>query len=94
MTGAKRKLADRWKHRPADVAREVLRACIEREPPIDYALVLRERIKQLGDDGLKEEPRLRAFEHTVRIVSRDRNCSLDEAKQLVLDAIANAKEPV
>ena len=93
MTGAKRKLADRRKHRPAHVAREVLTACVEREPQIDYALVLRARVKQLGDDGLKEEPRLRAFEHTARIVSRDRNCSIDEAKQLVLDAIAKAKEP-
>ena len=93
-------LSERWTHRrrrrpvslvaptPAEQAR------IDREPQIDYALVFRERIKQLGDDGLKEEPRLRAFEHTVRIVSRDRNCSIDKAKQLVLDAIAKAKELV
>lgn len=30
----------------------------------------------------------------VLTISRDRNCSIDEAKQLVLDAIAKAKEPV
>ena len=30
----------------------------------------------------------------VRTISRDRNCSIDEAKQLVLDVIAKAKEPV
>jgi hypothetical protein len=85
MTGAKRKLADRWKHRSAPVAREVLTACIEHEPQIDYALVLRERIKQLGDDGLKEEPRLRAFEAVVGLyLANHPGVSIDEAKPAVL----------
>ena len=33
-----------------------------RKPAVDYGVAYRARIKELGDDGLKEEPRLRAFE--------------------------------
>jgi excisionase family DNA binding protein len=59
----------------------------------DIAAVYAECLRLLAPNG-EEEGRLRAFERTVRIVSRDRNCGIDEAKQLVLDAIAKAKEPV
>ena len=38
-----------------------------RKPEVDYGVAYRARIKMLGDDGLKEEPRLRAFEPTVNL---------------------------
>jgi hypothetical protein len=58
------------------------RACI------DYGSVYRERIKQLGDDGLKEEPRLRTLEATVALYrANNPSASIDEAKQVVLAAI-------
>ena len=74
---------------------------IARRPPIDQqqpaasdiGALYAESLRLLAPNG-EEEGQLRAFERAVRTVSRDRNCSLDEAKQLVLDAIANAKEPV
>jgi hypothetical protein len=50
----------------------------------DFACVYAERLKLLTSDG---EGRLRALEFTIRTCSRDRNCSLDEAKHLVLAAI-------
>ena len=58
-----------------------------------YAVYAECSSKILAPNG-EEEGQLRAFERAVRTVSRDRNCSLDEAKQLVLAAIAKAKEPV
>jgi hypothetical protein len=67
------------------------RARIYREPQIDYALVFRERIKQLGDDGLKEEPRLRAFEATVNLFRANHpDSDIDTAKAAVLAAIKEA----
>jgi hypothetical protein len=82
-----------------DQARAIERA---NAPPVDLqqpasqreiASLHAECLGLLAPNG-EEEGRLRAFERTVRIVSQDRNCSLDEAKRLVLDAIAKAKEPV
>ena len=84
---------------PEDQARAIERA---NEPPVDLlqpasqpdiAAVHAECLRLLAPNG-EEEGRRRAFERAVRAISRDRNCSLDEAKQLVLDAIGKAKEPV
>jgi hypothetical protein len=62
-------------------------SCVE--PAVDYALAYRERIKQLGDDGLKEEPRLRTLEAVVRLYCENNpNCTIDEGKAAVLSAIA------
>jgi excisionase family DNA binding protein len=75
---------------------------IERaSPPIDQqqpaapdiCAIYAECLRLLAPNG-EEEGQLRAFERAVRAISRDCNCSIDEAKQLVLDAIAKAKEPV
>ena len=61
-------------------------------PEPDYAAMLAERLKLLApSDG---EGQLRALEAVVLACSRDRNCNLDDAKQLVLAAIAKAKKPV
>ena len=69
-----------------------LAAAPRRRAPIDPAAVYETRRKLLApSDG---EGRLRALEAVVLACSRDRNCSLDEAKKLVLAAIAKAKEPV
>ena len=59
----------------------------------NIAALYAESLRLLAPNG-EEEGQLRAFERAVLTISRDRNCSIDEAKQLVLDAIANAKEPV
>jgi hypothetical protein len=59
-----------------------------RKPAIDYAVAYRARIKQLGDDGLKEEPRLRALEAVVNLYrSHHPSIDIDTAKATVLDAI-------
>jgi hypothetical protein len=94
----KRRLSQRWKHRrapkpqafslvgPAHIANEA-QTRVEREPQIDYVLVFRERIKQIGDDGLKEEPRLRALEAVVNLYrSHHPNADVDAAKAAVLAA--------
>ena len=64
----------------------------EPAPEPDYGRMFAERLKLIasGDD----EGRLRALEYTVLACSRDRKCSLDDAKQFVLVAIAKAKEKV
>jgi hypothetical protein len=58
------------------------RACI------DYGSVYRERIKQLGDDGVREEPRLRALEAIANLF-RDNNpaVTIDEAAAAVRAAM-------
>ena len=58
-----------------------------RRPAVDYALAYRTRIKLLGEDSLKEEPRLRAFEHTVNLCRADTGLDLEAAKAAVLAAI-------
>ena len=61
---------------------------------IDYALVFRERIRQIGDDGLREEPRLRALE-AIASLFRDNNpaATIDEAAAAVRAAIARETAP-
>ena len=60
-------------------------------PTVDYGSVYRTRIKQLGDDGLKEEPRLRALEAVVNLYrSHHPNADVDTAKAAVLAAIKEA----
>jgi hypothetical protein len=63
-----------------------------RKPQIDYGLVFRERLKQVGLDASKEEFRLRAIEHTVNVCRANTGLDLDAAKKIVLDAIDKAKE--
>ena len=62
-----------------------------RRPTIDCAFAYRSRIKQLGDDGLKEEPRLRALEAVVNLYrSHHPSIDVDTAKAAVLAAIKEA----
>ncbi len=64
---------------------------IYRKPQIDYALAYRARIKSLGDDGLKEEPRLRALEAVVGLFrANNPGASIDEAKTAVLAALGRS----
>jgi hypothetical protein len=58
-----------------------------KRPEFDIALAYSARIKSLGDDGLKHEPRLRAVEAVVLSYQTHRNCSFEEAKRVVLAAI-------
>jgi hypothetical protein len=60
-----------------------------RKPAVDYGVAYRARIKELGDDGLKEEPRLRAFESVVGLyLTNHPGIGVDEAKAAVQIAIA------
>jgi hypothetical protein len=60
-----------------------------RKPKTDYGVAYRARIKDLGDDGLKEEPRLRAFEATVALfLANNPSATIDEAAAAVRAAIA------
>ena len=62
-----------------------------RKSAVDYALAHRTRIKSLGDDGLKEESRLRALEATVALfLANHPNADVDAAKAAVLAAIKGA----
>ena len=67
-----------------------------RKPQLDYALVFRERLKLIrGNDAAGSgEPELRATEHAVNVYRHNHDTSLDDSKQMVLDAIkaARAKE--
>jgi hypothetical protein len=63
-----------------------------RKPTVDYALVVRERLKQLGLDAGKEEFRLRAVEHAVNVCRANTGLDLESAKKLVLTAINSTKE--
>jgi hypothetical protein len=66
-----------------------------RKPAGDYGLAYHARIKSLGDDGLKEEPRLRALEAVVNLYRNHHpDADIDTAKAAVLAAIAKAKEKV
>jgi hypothetical protein len=58
-----------------------------RKPVIDYGLVYSERLKLLGGDANKEEPRLRAVEYVVNFYRSHRDCSLENAKSAVTAAI-------
>jgi hypothetical protein len=61
---------------------------IYRKPAIDYGLAYRTRIKELGDDALKEEPRLRALEAVVNFYRANHpDSDVDTAKAAVLAAI-------
>jgi hypothetical protein len=69
-----------------------------RKSAVDYRLVYETRLKLIRGnyaDDSAEEPRLRAFEHTVRFCCDQTGFGLDDAKQLVLDAIkrSTTKEP-
>jgi hypothetical protein len=66
-----------------------------RKPQISYAVAYRARIKSLGADSLKEEPRLRALEAVVNLYRADHpDADVDAAKAAVLAAInqSSAKE--
>jgi hypothetical protein len=69
-----------------------------RRSRVDYGLVFSERLKLIRGNYAagSEEPELRATEHAVNVYRQNHpNVSLDDAKQMVLDAIkaARAKEP-
>jgi hypothetical protein len=58
-----------------------------RKPKVDYGVAYRARIKSLGDDGLKEEPRLRALEAVVGLyLTNHPGADIDAAKAAVLAA--------
>ena len=60
---------------------------------VDYGLVFRERIRGLGDDGLKEEPRLRTLEAVVNLFrANNPGASIDEAAAAVTAAINSMQE--
>ena len=62
-----------------------------RKPKIDYGVAYRARIKSLGDDALKEEPRLRGLEAVVGLYRNNHpGISIDTAKGAVLAAIKEA----
>ena len=59
-----------------------------RKPQVDYAVAYRARIQGLGDDGLNEEPRLRAREATVNLfLANNPGATIDEAAAAVTAAI-------
>jgi hypothetical protein len=87
-------LSERWTHRrrrkPVSLVAPTPAEQV-RKPQIDYALVFRERVKQLGDDGLKEESRLRALEAVVGFYRNNHpGIDIDTAKAAVLAAIKEA----
>jgi hypothetical protein len=58
-----------------------------------YAVAYRARLRELGDDGLKEEPRLRALEAVVNLFrANNPDATIDEAKIAVLAAIKSTNE--
>ena len=64
-----------------------------RKPQIDYGLAYRTRIKQIGDDALKEEYRLRAFEAVVNLFRANHpDADVDTAAAAVRAAINSTKE--
>ena len=64
-----------------------------RKPPIDYALAYRTRLKMAGEDGLREEPRLRALEAVTNLyLSNNPDSTVDQAVAAVRTAISSAKE--
>jgi hypothetical protein len=58
-----------------------------RKPEVDYGLVYSERLKLLGGDADKEEPRLRAVEYVINFYRSHHDCSLEDAKAAVRAAI-------
>ena len=68
---------------------------IYRWPQVDYGVAYRARIKMAGEDACREEFQLRALEATVNFYrSNNPAVSIDEAKVIVLAAIAKSKEQV
>jgi hypothetical protein len=64
-----------------------------RKPAPDYGLAYRERIRLAGEDGRKEEVRLRALEAVVNLYrSHHPGVDVDTAKAAVLQALTNSKE--
>jgi hypothetical protein len=64
-----------------------------RKPAIDYALAYRTRLKMAGEDGLREEPRLRALEAVTNLyLSNNPDSTVDQAVAAVRTAISSAKE--
>jgi hypothetical protein len=64
-----------------------------RKPTIDYGVAYRARIQGLGDDGLKEEFRLRALEAVVSLFrANNPSATLDEAAAAVRAVINSTKE--
>jgi hypothetical protein len=58
-----------------------------RKPEVDYGLVYSERLKLVGGDANKEEPRLRAVEYVINFYRSHHDCSLEDAKAAVTAAI-------
>lgn len=59
-----------------------------RRPQIDYAAAYHVRLKQLGDDALREEPQLRMLEAVVNLfLANNAGVSIDEASAAVRAAI-------
>ena len=63
-----------------------------RAPEPDLALIYRERLKLFGEDSTKEEPQLRALEHTVRVCRDHTGLGLEGAKSKVTVAIVAAQK--
>jgi hypothetical protein len=64
-----------------------------RKPELDYGRVYSERLKLLGGDANKEEPRLRAVEYVVNFYRSHHDCSLENAKSAVTAAIKRSAAP-
>jgi hypothetical protein len=62
-----------------------------KRPEFDIALAYSARIKSIGLDATKEEPRLRAREAVVLAYQAHCRCDFETAKKMVLQALANAK---
>ena len=62
-----------------------------RKPEGDYGLVFRDRLKLIVGHypGGSDEPRLRAIDHTINVCRANTGLGLEQAKQIVLQAIAN-----
>ena len=64
-----------------------------RKAKVDYGVAYRARIAGLGDDGLNEEPRLRAREAVVTLYrANNPTATIDEAAAAVTAAIKSMQE--
>ena len=63
---------------------------------IDYRLIYETRLRLIRGNYIddSEEPHLRAREHAVNVCRANTGLDLEQAKMIVLAAIARAKEPV
>jgi excisionase family DNA binding protein len=80
---------------PVEQQQLAVEPATEPEPPAppvelasDFAAIYRERIKLVGGDPGQEEPRLRAIEFTVNACRANTGLDLEQAKRIVLAAIA------